>query len=175
MLDEERLLKRFEPACQRYINNIFLPGMDQSDLMQEAKLAALGAIRSFDPAKGKGKLTTHVIAGIRWRIANLMRHSSMQMRDKEAEVCSLDAFADNDYESDTVADRIPAKDNRSAHDLLLACLQLCETATERAIIASTWDGQSMAELGREIGLSRERMRQLKERLMVRIREGVMGA
>jgi RNA polymerase sigma factor (sigma-70 family) len=178
MLDEDRLLEQFEPACRRYTRGICLPGMDEDDLLQEARIAAAIGVRNHRAGAGRS-LTSYVIQCIRYRMGRLIRTASYQKRDwrVEADMWSLDYEIPGlalDGEPVLCADTVPAPNPQPGRDLLAACMQLCETEAERAIIASIWDDESLAEAGRWVGLSRERMRQLRDRLMKRIRRGVMA-
>jgi RNA polymerase sporulation-specific sigma factor len=45
--DERELLAWLEPVCQGVVTPFFLPGGEREDLLQEARIAALDAIRRF--------------------------------------------------------------------------------------------------------------------------------
>jgi RNA polymerase sigma factor (sigma-70 family) len=180
MTDEDRLLSQFEPACHKWTRNIHLPGMDQDDLLQEARLAVLDGARSFRPDASR-RLTSHVIQRIKYRMGRLFVDASRMMRDKEAIVLSLDAPID-EAEGTLFADVLPTPDDKQpvidridGERLLGKCLKFCETEAERAVLSSFWDGHSLAEAGRRVGLSRERMRQIRDDLLPRIRKGVMAS
>lgn len=175
MTDEERLLKQFEPACLRYTANLNFPGMDQSDLQQEARLAALYAIRAHALSDKKCKLSTYVITAIKWRVNRLFLHFSQGIRDKRMEGPSLDdkLSQSGEDEYDLYVDTLKAPDVQSSRDLLSSCLSLCKRSVEGAIIMAIWDDRTLAEVAREAGLSKERVRQIKDRLMLRLREEVM--
>lgn len=68
---EDELVKQFEPACYRYAQGLASEGMDPEDFVQELRIAALLAIRSWEEGKG-AKLSTWVINGIKLRVRTLV-------------------------------------------------------------------------------------------------------
>ncbi len=169
MTDEDRTVGQFEAACWKYAGRRYLfSDYDQGDVMQEARLAALKAVRSFDATKGNRSLLTWVLYSIRGRMANLKTIEKHPTREMMSTALPIDGGADNDG-SDTIADTLPSADRADTSLLRIACESLCNGGIEVDILDAIQSCSSLADVGRKNGLSRERVRQIKEQLLARLR------
>lgn len=178
MTEEDRLLAQFDKACRQAANRLGpIPNYDLDDLYQEARIAAVEAIRSYRHVPGRS-VFGYAHECIKRRMGRLLTVSNTLSRKIHwASVVSYDAmeWEGNDDSHDIIkelADRDNTQDVME-RGLLDQCLRFCESEAERAIISSIWDDDTLADAGRWVGLTRSRMHQIKNELMARLRREVM--
>jgi RNA polymerase sigma factor (sigma-70 family) len=59
---EQAMLLRYDPLCHRLARKYFTSGMEYDDVLQEARLGLLRAVRLFNPEKGANFITYAYIA-----------------------------------------------------------------------------------------------------------------
>jgi RNA polymerase sigma factor (sigma-70 family) len=173
MSDEDRLLEQFESACREYTSRYRIPGYGPEDLVQEGRLAVLRSIRSWEPSRGNSKLSSHVIRSILWRMGTLLRFHSHEKRDLNKREMSLEDEIGGE-EGFTLSDALAGDDPWHGINLRIACQQECKRPVERAIISRIWDGADLSGLSDQFGVSRARIYQIKDELMLRIKKEVMA-
>ena len=180
--EEERLLKTFDRACYKAAHDSNIDGYEFGDLVQEAKLAALQSIRRFDPFISSCRLSGYVIEGIKLRLSALYRSTaprSVPEKRKQgrwngvrfAECLSLDARLAEDG-NESFLDLIPSSDRADTSLMQMACEKFCSSEIEVDILAAVAGGHTYTSVGKKHGLSRERIRQIKEVLFERLREEI---
>lgn len=159
-------------------------GLELEDLIQEAYCGMVVASKTFDPDKG-AKFTTYASWWVRDSIQKAMRECGRSVRmpagrndilyDKKWRKTSLDSLLDNSgkdgatLESMVSDPKISSPEDeavrKSQRDALRKEVKKL-SKTEQAVITSRFglDGsepQKLAEIGRTLGLSRERIRQIE--------------
>ncbi len=172
--EEERALKKFDRAFWKGARRAEVADYTREDCYQEAKLAALVAIRKYDPSKGNTKLSTWVIEAINLRMRQLYwLYRRDGHRKINANCLSLDEKLSKDEpDGDTHLDRLPSLLKADWNMMQMACEALCSSELEVAIVEAVATGDSLADVGRIYGLTRSRIGQIKERLFARIREEI---
>lgn len=69
------VIESFMPYIEKKAYGLNLPGNDINDLRQEAKIALISAIESYDESRGAG-FSTYVITCINNRLTDLVRNSA---------------------------------------------------------------------------------------------------
>lgn len=139
-----------------------LPGQDRQDVLQEARIALLGACRSFDPAGGSA-FAVFAVMCVRRKLTTALRLAQAQRHRVLNEAASLDApltarAHERDILADTVADRCVGVDphevavsrQRMRH---LSLLPGRLSDIEAAVLAAHLDGCSYAEISAVTGLA----------------------
>ena len=95
---EEILLKRYTAVVKREVRFLFLVGAETEDLMQEAMIGLVRAIREYDPDK---EVTFHTYAThcIRNQIRSAIRAANRKKHQPLNEYLSLYAGADGENEN----------------------------------------------------------------------------
>jgi RNA polymerase sigma factor (sigma-70 family) len=178
---EDELVRKYEKACIRLTKRYFgFFGYDYDDLLQQARLAALKAIRTHDPRKAS--LTTHVFSCVRLRLGYLyelgMRPKMRQLQFEKA-IASYDGLltsSDGEGGDDRIENLSPLLPEVPVHEqvigaaFLRACEALCETGVERDLIDYlSGSGEKMEEIGHRHGLSKSRISQIKIALVQKLR------
>jgi RNA polymerase sigma factor (sigma-70 family) len=159
--------------------------VDADDLIQEGRKAALDAAQKFDPSRGF-KFLTYCSQGIKWRMDRFIRDHSQQVRVPAQKFhthrlgfTSLDAPLSTDEgdgsaygdvfcgvdESTTGA--LDFDDRRGVLEELIARLDQRE---QRVLRARFFDNRVLEDVGAEFGLTRERIRQIEQKALRRIRK-----
>lgn len=169
--EEDRLLKQFDPACIKYAKKYRIPDTDIEDRKQECRIAALKAIRQFDPRKGRGKLSTYVIQAITLRMRSLAyqwRNPRCGNKLRQKGQASLD---DPLYEDQIRGDAVASSSSTDANLFYIACHSLCERDVERDIIDALSRGSiTLRQLGKLHNVSHQRIHQIRLQLLQRIRK-----
>jgi hypothetical protein len=173
MLDEERLIKQFAPLIGKYARRLHLPGYEPEDITQELDIAAVGACRTYNPAKWDGPLASYVHCKIRERAINLYHRFRTKKRTPDNWEVSLDHPAEGAFTP--LGDSIPAPDQLRGVDFFLACESLCTSDLETQILHAIWNGDTLEGVSRRDGRSAMWISKVKSRLMLRLRREVMGA
>lgn len=89
---ESHCLVRFDRIIRSVVNKYTYDKChsEKDDLYQEARIAALGAIRSFNKGK-KSKLSTHIVNCVRNRLIDINRSNNYYKRSNEG----LDAYSEH--------------------------------------------------------------------------------
>jgi RNA polymerase sigma factor (sigma-70 family) len=171
MTDEERAVLSVERMCWKAAGRYSLPGYDTEDLVQEARLAALKAYRAYDPAKGC-KFSSWAHRPIQNRLSSVaytFRNPKNNNKKEIVQQVSLDELAYEDGEERRV-DLLAA--HEGSEDLRIACEQLCRTPIDRDILYHIQRGLTMEDVCCKYSISRERVRQVKNRLLKRFRDAL---
>lgn len=187
---------RFVVACARRYRG---RGVSMEDLVNEGNLGLLRAAERFDPERGV-RFVTYAAWFVRQTMLDAVARAGRAAppvpaavgergrRARRATLVSLEAPADPGGSgaplADLVADPAAATadrpaDRRERRRALETGLAFLPEREERVLRLFFGLGgvtpRSLARIGREMGVSRERVRQLKDRALDRLRDGPHGA
>jgi RNA polymerase sigma factor (sigma-70 family) len=152
-------------CCKRYLRWARAVGIDIEDLHQEAMMGLFKAAHAFNPNHG-ARFSSFACATIRHRLHNLLT----RRRFRALKPLATD-FEGNVVEHEDVNALAPdalallADDRESVARMLRLLLP-----RERVIVQMYfWNELSFALIGKQLGLSGERVRQIFERAMQRMR------
>lgn len=118
------------------------------DLLQEVFVAVVECFQRFDPYKSR--FTTFVALAIHWRILKLVRkyknERSINLPDPEIKR----HFNHEEFEFEDALEHLPERD--------------------RKIITMRYYGYTLGEIGEQLNITRERVRQLEKRAIEKIKE-----
>ena len=159
----EALLRENKGLIQSVIQTQGMGGIDYADLIQEGRIGLWLAIMHYDPARGYA-FSTYAWAAIRYRLWRAHFYADRVEDDKnEAAEAWLELL--DEVEEDWWQQHV--------RQALLEVVGKLPVRLGRLIrLAYGLDGQGtycLAEIGREWGLSRERMRQLRNDALVLLR------
>jgi RNA polymerase sigma factor (sigma-70 family) len=159
----ETLLRENKGLIQRVIQTQGMGGIDYADLVQEGRIGLWLAIMHYDPARGYA-FSTYAWTAIRYRLWRAHFYADRVEDDKdEAAEAWLELL--DEVEEDWWQQHV--------RQALLEVVGKLPVRLGRLIrLAYGLDGQGtycLAEIGREWGLSRERMRQLRNDALVLLR------
>lgn len=148
-MKEEDILLKCEWQVKSAANRFNVPDMTKEDLKQVGRLAVVKAARTFDAEKGD--LTSHVYRRIRSEVgrayvSQFMKHNHVPLFDEEL-------WQEDCPETKEYLDILSGKEL----EITLAYFGIGCVAT------------SMADIARGMGISRERVRQYKERALAKMR------
>jgi RNA polymerase sigma factor (sigma-70 family) len=134
--------------------------MEEADLMQEGRIGLWQAIQRYDPGRGRS-FVSYAWVAIEWRVWSATENSDQEQNDEaEAWLELVDEIEEEWW-------------RRQVRQALLEVVGRLSARLERLIhLEYGLDGQgwhSLAAIGRLWGISRERVRQLHEDALVRLR------
>lgn len=135
---------------------------EQDDLMQLGRMAALRAIRDWDVTRGVA-LKTVVFEYVRRDLLKVGR--ALRQPKRNAVVRSLDETAQGHQER-TLGELIRSNHTEAEHigDLIDAKRMLDKLdERSREILLARADGEDLAEIGKRLGISRQRVEQIQNR------------
>ena len=154
-------------------------GLSYSDLIQEANAGLFRAADKFEPERGN-KFISYAVNWVRESILTaLKKRNSLPSEELPTEQLEMELFedldADTDYTTDDTfidedSDREKEKDINTIMNFLLQSL----TNRERYIVCK-YNGinekksKTLEEIGNELGLTKERVRQINEKAMKKLR------
>lgn len=168
----------------KFVANVAKPfqnlGLSYSDLIAEGNLGLMRAIDKFDYSRGY-KTISYSVWWIRQAILDALNNRNMLKGDEIP--CSMEKDIDYDEEDaynidgrfvepqedmDDATTRF--KEMRSSINVLMKCL----TERERIILTDYFglgneDEKTLEEIGRKFGLTKERVRQIKEKSLKKLR------
>jgi RNA polymerase primary sigma factor len=158
--------------------------LEREDLWQAGAIGLLRAIELFDPSRGVA-FPTYAIPWIRQAVGRLIANHASSVRlpvhlqrarwrqgcSVRARVASLDAPLAS-VEDGTLHDVLPAPEHdpaaRADAEALLAGL----TEKERRVLRLRFfGGERLVDVGGELGVTRERARQIEQGALARLRQG----
>jgi RNA polymerase sigma-32 factor len=177
----------FRRAAIRY-------GVDPDDGAQEARIAAMQALNGYDPDTGfrfltyASKKVSFVLRHMRqsggvirtphWQNVNKTSEATQGRARQAKRVASIDAPATDRGDSwasllrdrsDVVADVIGAEDAARVNDAIGRI-----PARERTILTRRLNGDTLDAIGRTIGVTRERVRQLEAKALGSLRYAMLA-
>ena len=187
---DEEALERLVRANLRFVVSIAKRyqhrGVGLADLVNEGNLGLIRAARRFDERRGV-RFVSYAVWWIRQAILQAIERNGDGPRDSgepRRRYVSLDAPAWSDVdtrlqevlsddESEGPEERAQRLALRDALDTSLAVLPEREEEILRLYFGlDDEDPLTLAEIGRRVGVSRERIRQLKDRALARLRADV---
>lgn len=155
-------------------------GVTSDDFMQISYFAFLDAVKGYDPERGfaftsyfKYPLKNHIhsLLGVRSSRRDALNHCSslneLLSEDDPDSGERIDLVPDptDDYEPEEL--RIYRE---QLHEDLERCLSTLEEREQRVIRSRYWDGKTLKEVGQEIGVSYQRVRDIERHGFFRMRK-----
>lgn len=151
--------------AKRYIEREF----DLLDLIQQANLGLMEAAKRWDPERGK--FSTYAVFWIRSSISRSFVGATYQKRRRFATVEDLRRLHYGSLTETESAEELMEREATWA-EIRAAVMRLCDR--EREVITRHYglngEPESLTDIAREWGLSRERLRQVKERGLDHLRQ-----
>jgi RNA polymerase sigma factor (sigma-70 family) len=158
----ETLIRANEGLIHAYLRRQVIAGMVYADLVQEGRIALWQSVMQYDPQRGTA-FSTYAWRAIRNRVWDAVRYANQSYLwvDEEEGWLSVAPLAETAHLTAAIQQA-----------LLAAVVRLPKR--RRAVLVWVYglDGQpprTMAALGREWGLTRERIRQLRNDALVLLR------
>lgn len=159
-------------------------GVTMDDLEQEGFFAVLEAVEAFNPAKG-WKFTSWLNYPLQNHVNAILGTRSGQIKHIPLNECSsLDEPISQESDDMTLGDSVEDQTaleafqgvedrayNSQLHDTLEVCLSFLEKPLERAVRGQYYENKSLKELGRELGVSYQYARDLKNKGLRKLRGG----
>jgi len=155
--------------------------VNYEDLLQEGVLAVLQCLPKFDVESGY-RLSTYTVTTARWCMYKLARQSLIRIpnialsgdaeRAAGISYCDMDSLSEESLFPGSPGYREPAN-----MDILMSwvTLQLGSTALslrDVQVLAAYAMGETLHAIGQRLGVTRERVRQIRNRALCRLREAV---
>ena len=157
----ETLLRENDGLIHSVLRREGIAGIEYEELIQEGRIALWQSILHFDPGRGYA-FSTYAWAAIRHQVWRCLAYANQSGGYREAEVWLASA---NQIEEDWWREQV--------RQALLEVVRKLPTRLRRLIrLAYGLDGRgpyNLAEIGRGWGLSRERVRQLRNNALVLLR------
>ncbi len=174
---EDRVIRDFEGMYHNRAKRYDIPGLDHDDKVQQARIAALIALRKFDPDRPRANLAgwlTHSVElklrQMRWQRVNPKHKNKVE----DNRLLSLDERASRSYEADTqepfLGDKIPSPHRADGNLFLMACESLCGSEVEVAILEAVAGGEEFKKVADTYGITGQYLNKLKNRLMSRLKK-----
>jgi RNA polymerase primary sigma factor len=155
--------------------------LSTDDLISEGSIGMMKAAEKFDPARGKAFVTfaaPYIRRSIETAISRLEISADVRSTDESLPVGSrnnytlLNVLEDKNAEK---ADDIVEED--TLNDDLVACIDVLNDR-EREVVSRYYGlkgwRQTMAEIGEDMGLKRERVRQERDKAVRKLRKAARG-
>ncbi len=177
MTDKEKLITENRGYVVTLARQYTCELLDTDDLVSEGTIGLIKASEKFDPGRGK-PFVTFAAPYIRTAIEAAIRHVTGEVTVKSTDE-SIPVGSRNNYTllhvlEDKNAQRADAKMEREllAEELedSLHLLDERETAVVRRYFGVGFDRMTMAEIGGELGLKRERVRQVRDKALRKLRK-----
>lgn len=154
-----------------------IPNSSVDECEQEARIALWQAATSFDPAKGEFAGFASVV------VRNHLRNAFNSAKRRGVEIAALDAPSSSDPEAeiDSAKNSLVSPDTSPLLDAeredIRSVLQSelsSLTQAQQEVLKSYADGDSYAEIGRQLGVSKAAVRQMAERAANQIRPELLA-
>lgn len=169
-------------------------GIELDDLLQAGRIGLMRAAETHDPSKGA--FSTHAVHWIRSYVGRFVADTARTVRvpvyfQQKATRAgrplqrerSLDApVVANDNGAPTWLEMLAydggpysAPDSTVDRDRLLAAVDALPPRERKVLLQRFWGDHTLAEVGAELDLSRERVRQIEAQALVALRPALVGA
>jgi RNA polymerase sigma factor (sigma-70 family) len=154
-----------------------IPNSSVDESEQEARIALWQAASSFDPAKGDFAGFASVV------VRNHLRNAFNSAKRRGVEIAALDSAASSDPEAEIDSaknslvspDASPLLDAEREDIRTVLQSELSSlTQAQQEVLKSYADGDSYAEIGRQLGVSKAAVRQMAERAANQIRPELLA-
>ena len=154
------MLRRYEPMVVHVVRRVRLPcRCERADIAQEARIALLGAIRAWQPARGP--FAPFAVRCVRTKTATALSTARTHKHQVLSRASSLDYSPPGPVTSsplDDLTSRMPAGVHGDPLSLLLIREQLASvraawpalTANERTVLSGVLNGKSHRQLAAEL-------------------------
>jgi len=154
----DRMVRYYRRRCRTFT---------ASDLWQEAWIAAIEAARSYDPVTHDVRFSTYAWRALCWRFRNIAYKRDHLVRRPRRVAKIVRVLFDFDLAEPEPEDD-PWDDER---EIVARHLRHFPARTQR-IFRLRAEGKTLEEIGREIGLTKERIRQIEARTIREIQERI---
>lgn len=158
-------------VCRRYRER-----QDYEDLLQVARIGLLRGIRKHDTSRGE--LVPYMITCARSEISRYFKGENRKRRRCPGPLLSLDGPL-NDIDDLTLVDAVEdprenVEEGVIADILSAEAFETIANPRTREIIEMRLEGYALREIGEELGLSHERVRQIEARALDTLRNHFAG-
>lgn len=196
--EEERLSARIQKGDERALNKLIEAnlrfvvviarqyqgrGLSMEDLVSEGNLGLMKAARKYDAGKGL-RFVNYAVVFIRQQIEKALKMESAEQRvesDKDGQTRSVDAplgYKPNvsllsvlvDANSPQADERVYNSNIEAAVEYALRSLDERESRVVNAFFGIGQDYLTMAEIAQDMGLKRERVRQIRNKAIRRLKK-----
>jgi len=174
---EEELLLRYRPAVKREVRFLFLVGAETEDLIQEAMIGLVKAIREYSPEK-EAVFHTFATWCIRNQIRNAIRNANRQKHQPLNSYISI--YADQDSPEDmALVNSLEASPSVNPEQVLIEREELLElkeelmkplSALEREVAELYLEGLSYREIAEKIGKPERSVNNAMLRIRTKLRK-----
>jgi hypothetical protein len=171
--EEDRVLRDYEGMYHNRAKRYDIPGLDHDDKVQQARIAALIALRKFNPDIPRANLSGWLRKAVEMKLSRLRWQATcpkFSNKVQDNRNLSLD-YPLTEGEDDLLGDITPGRDRADCNLLLMACESLCRNDLELAIleVAQSKEG-GYGELETLFGVAQQYVSKAKVKLMRRLRE-----
>ncbi len=159
--DEEaltQLIVNYTPLLKKVIAPYKIVGADRDDLLQEATIALIKAVKHFSPDKGQ-TFSTFLYGVARQRIIDLLRSSKAQSQMALNRAVSFETLGEKDGTQNKVdpidedGDALDISIEKEEKDDLTQLIAGFLTARERQVAFEYMDGKSYQEIADTLNIS----------------------
>ena len=145
------VLESFRPYIEKRVSGLKIPGEDREDLLQEAFVALLSAIGSYEDHKGSS-FSTYAITCINNRLSDAVKAAYRKKNRVLNEAVSLTDESDS---IEIVAYESPEEMamHREKYEELMTRIRGELTDKERSVLLMWIDGYDYSEIGEHLGMS----------------------
>lgn len=158
-------------------------GLSYSDLIQEANAGLFKAADKFEPERGN-KFISYAVNWIRESILTaLKKRNSLPSEELPVEYNELETYEEAEYLDEKMIDEIYIEDNLDAErekDInSIVKLLLNDLTPKERFVVCKYSGinerkaRTLEEIGNELGVTKERVRQIYEKAMKKLRASAL--
>lgn len=158
-------------------------GLSYSDLIQEANAGLFKAVDKFEPERGN-KFISYAVNWIRESILSaLKKRNALPSEDLPMEYNELETYEESEYIDERMTDEIYLDDNsemeREKDINTIVKFLLKNLSPREKFIVCKYNGiderkpKTLEEIGSELGLTKERVRQIHEKAMKKLRASAL--
>ncbi len=151
-----RVVHRMEPLIHDQIHSLHCDGIEDEDMIQEALVGLLAAVRTYRPDRGTA-FTTYATTCIRHRLLDMVRRAGSRANREQP-------LSEDTKVADTVADPALQVQEQESLDGLLIRIQGRLTPMEYRVLLLRLGNNSYAEIARQMGVSKKAVDNAVQRL-----------
>ena len=152
----EKLYQDYLPIIKSIASKYKDEGVPFEDLVQEGFLGLLEAEKKFDASKG-AKFSTYAFYWVKKRILDAVRKEKIQT------LYSVEL-------NEEILENLPVEKTHENNDLDISSFNKILSSLEQEILnLHFWEGKTLSQISKDLGISREKVRQIKQLLIRKIK------